>query len=265
MAVVMSQEELAYLLRLNGRKEIRAAALDLAEGNPQLEAALYGAAERTLRARGWIVADGDTLSIEKTVIGTVGFCASAPYTLAVRRTPVGDMPAEGRAFHLSPALQIVHSASQGIHVFDVVEGHPTHAIMDAMHGGVGVEDLPGRTPILDIPLDLLIIAAGAARKDDLSDSGVIRLLTDSGATPDAASALTALYRGDWLATVSLGIWSPGDEGDNYSPLDLLQGRSGWWILLPSGGAGRVNVQPASLGDVQTIIDQAVNTATTAAS
>ena len=111
----------------------------------------------------------------------------------------------------------------------------------------------------------VIIAAGAARKDDLSDSGMIRLLTDSGATPDAASALTALYRGDWLATVSLGIWSPGDEGDNYSPLDLLQGRSGWWILLPSGGAGRVNVQPASLGDVQTIIDQAVNTATTAAS
>lgn len=261
MTVIMSQEELAYLLRLSGRKAMRATDLDLAGGDAQLEAALYGAAERTLRARGWIVVDGDTFSIEKTVIGTVGFCANAPYTLAVRRTPVGDVPADGRAFHLSSTLQIVHSAAQGVHVFDVVEGHPTHAIMDAMHGGVGVEDLPGRAPILDVPLEMLVASAGVAREDELTDADAIRLLSDNGATPDIAATLLALYRNDWLATISLGIWSPGEQGDTYSALDLLQGRSGWWLFLPTGVAGRVNVQPASLGDVQTIIDQAVNTAT----
>jgi hypothetical protein len=258
MAVVLSQEELAYLLRVNGRLAIRAADLDLADGDKQLEAALYGAAERTLRARGWMIVDGDTISFEKTVLGTVAFCASAPYTVAVRRTSVGDLPAEGKAFHIDSTLQVSHSAALGVHVFDVVEGRLSHAILDAMHGGVGVEDAAGREPILDVALEALIAAAGVTREDALSEADAIRLLVDNGAAQDRAAALVALYRADWLATVSVGIWSPGDAGDEYSPLDLLQGRTGWWILLPSGADGRVNVQPIALADLTALIDETIH-------
>lgn len=264
MSVVMSQEELAYLLRLNGRTALRGADLNLAGDNAEVEAALYGAGERALRARGWLFIDGDTLTIEKTVVGTVGFCATAPYTLAVRRTPVGELPADGKAFHMSADVQVVHSASAGVHTFDTVEGNVTHAIMDVMHGGVGVEDAPGRAPILDVPLDILVAAAGVAREGNLSDDDALRLLTDNGASADDAAALLALYRREWVATVSLGIWSPSEDGATYSPLDLLQGRSGWWVLLPSGIEGRVNVQPASLADVEALLNRAVDTALTPA-
>ena len=85
----MSQEELAYLLRLQGKQAMRGATLDLAPNDENLEKALLGAAERSLRSRGWIVVSGDTFSIEQTILGMVGFVLNAPYAIAVRRTPTG--------------------------------------------------------------------------------------------------------------------------------------------------------------------------------
>jgi hypothetical protein len=41
----------------------------------------------------------------------------------------------------------------------------------------------------------------------------------------------------------------------------VHGRSGWWILLPSGTTGRVNVQPIAAADLAGLIDDAVRQAT----
>ena len=89
MAIAMSQEELAYLLRLQGKQAMRGATFDLAPNDENLEKALLGAAERSLRARGWIAISGDTFSIEQTILGMIGFVLNAPYAIAVRRTPTG--------------------------------------------------------------------------------------------------------------------------------------------------------------------------------
>lgn len=261
MSVVMAQEELAYLLRIQGQSELRGAALDLSGGNKELESVLLGVAERTLRARGWLVFDGETVNIDKTVLGVVSFAVNAPYALAVRRVMYNH--AEAKVFYLGDTLQVSLEAFNGVHTFDTVDIPPAQAVLDSMHGGFSVDDV-ARDALIDIPGTVLITAAQVTQDADLSDDDAARLLADSGVTPHLANLMVRFYREEWLSTVTLGSWSPGEGAINYSALTFIQGRAGWWVITPAEAENVVNLQPISLETLAAMVSDITQTALTGA-
>lgn len=255
MAIAMSQEELAYLLRLQGKQAVRGATLELAPHDPTLEGALLGAAERSLRARGWIVIQGDTFSIEQTLLGMIGFVLTAPYAIAVRRTPTGG-ESHAVTYHLSQALQVSHSGREGVHVFDVLSDPPARAVLDIMHGGDAMTDAP-RQPMGNIPARVLVAAAAVAQDHSLSDDEALAVLTESGIEAAQAAMLLRFYRDEWLATVVIGVWSPGEEGADYSSLGFIQSRSGWWVMMPTSDAPVIDLRPIANTELTALIDETI--------
>lgn len=256
MAIAMSQEELAYLLRLQGKQAMRGATLDLAPNDENLEKALLGAAERSLRSRGWIVVSDDTFSIEQTILGMVGFVLNAPYAIAVRRTPTGGQ-SHAITYHISNALQVSHTGREGVHVFDVLSGSPARAVLDTMHGGAYVTDT-ARETMSGIAARVLVAAAAVAQDASLSDDAALTVLTESGVEATQAATLLRFYRDEWLATVVIGVWSPGEEGADYSSLGFIQSRGGWWVMFPSSDAPIIDLRPITSTDLTTLIDETIH-------
>jgi len=253
----MSQEELAYLLRLQGKQAMRGATLDLAPNDENLEKALLGAAERSLRARGWIVVSGDTFSIEQTILGMIGFVLNAPYAIAVRRTPTGGQ-SHAVTYHISNALQVSHTGREGVHVFDVLSGSPAKAVLDMMYGDDRVTDDASRQAMTAIPARVMVAAAAVAQDAALSDDAALTVLTESGVDAALAATLLRFYRDEWLATVVVGVWSPGEEGADYSSLGFIQSRGGWWVMYPTSDAPVIDLRPITSADLTALIDETIH-------
>jgi len=231
MPIHITHEELAFLSRLMGKPSLRGLPLQLPGEHDQVTRALV-AAENSLRARGWLRLEGDSISLDKTVLDAIAFLASAPVVFGIRRTPRGAAT-DSHLFYLSHALKLHVHVDAGVYSIDTYNSDGFDDALRAVRGADSGLSGEIRPSISGMPLGGFVGLAALAQMKDATREAVLEGLSAQNLGFEQAGVLFDLYREDWEATVNLSAWlEVGAEVDaTLSTLTLLDTRQGWWRIV----------------------------------
>lgn len=234
VAITLGQEELFYLMRIlkfPSLPGLNPRLMDQVEA-PLLEL-LMAAAQRSLRAKGFVKITSEGLEIEQAVLGILGFCARDPRSLIVSRTPDNEA-AETAVYHLSPRLRVKHHEDRGVHHFTLVpeESAILSDIMRLVNGGVSV---PATVPenAAELPARSLIAARVLAVLDDVdARADALRTLQEDGFSAEDIRQLETFMREALIAAVSISYAVPAEKAQEIaaSSFSALQTRYGWYAM-----------------------------------
>ena len=225
--VTLGFEDLLVMLRLLDIAPLPGLARNPEEGVPpeEMDAAL-AAAERSLRARGFIHLsdDGQEITLYSPLPAVLLSCATAHTVLRVL-AETADRPQGERFFHIADELAVEHSFPEN-GLFGFTSAPQFQDIADRLLGFLQIEHQPRPTGGGGIVSDESIDRARelAAENEDEATA----LLKQGGLPRKTAQGLVEA----WRRPVCLGavVAAHGDEQITSEDLGIVQGSKGIWFM-----------------------------------